>query len=92
VTIISSSDKKREEALEYLGANDYLANSDSTQMQEAADSLDYIIDIVPVFHPLKPYHSLLRLDGKLILMGVINTLMQFLTPIVMFGDSLSLSL
>jgi cinnamyl-alcohol dehydrogenase len=85
VTIISSLDKKREEALDYLGANDYLANSDSTQIQEAADSLDYIIDIVPVFHPLEPYHSLLR-------MGVINTLMQFLTPIVMFGDSLSLSL
>jgi hypothetical protein len=61
-------------------------------MQEAADSLDYIIiNIVLVFHPFEPYLSLLRLDGKLILMDIINTL-QFITPVIMLGDSLSLSL
>ncbi|KAJ6777238.1 ALDEHYDE REDUCTASE [Salix koriyanagi] len=56
VTVISSSDKKREEALEHLGADEYL-----------------------------PYLSLLKLDGKLILMGVINAPLQFLTPMVMIG-------
>jgi D-arabinose 1-dehydrogenase-like Zn-dependent alcohol dehydrogenase len=61
-------------------------------MQEAIDSLDYIINIVLVFHPLEPYLSSLRPGGKLILMGVINTPLQFLTPVVMLGDSLSLSL
>ncbi|KAL7002860.1 cinnamoyl-Coa reductase [Sarracenia purpurea var. burkii] len=85
VTVISSSDKKREEALDHLGADDYLISSDSTRMQELADSLDYIIDTVPVFHPLEPYLSLLKLDGKLILMGVINTPLQFLSPVVMLG-------
>lgn len=85
VTVISSSDKKREEALEYLGADEYLISSDTTRMQEAADSLDYIIDTVPAFHPLEPYLSLLKLDGKLILMGVINTPLQFVTPMVMLG-------
>jgi|UniRef100_A0A2N9H294 cinnamyl-alcohol dehydrogenase len=85
VTVISSSDKKREEALEHLKADQYLVSSDATQMQEAADSLDYIIDTVPVFHPLEPYLSLLKLDGKLILMGVINTPLQFLTPMVMLA-------
>ncbi|KAG2704603.1 hypothetical protein I3843_05G011300 [Carya illinoinensis] len=85
VTVISSSDKKREEAMEHLGADEYLVSSDSTRMQEAADSLDYIIDTVPVFHPLEPYLSLLKLDGKLILMGVINTPLQFLSPVVMLG-------
>uniref|UniRef100_A0A2N9GU66 Enoyl reductase (ER) domain-containing protein n=1 Tax=Fagus sylvatica TaxID=28930 RepID=A0A2N9GU66_FAGSY len=85
VTVISSSDKKREEALEHLGADQYLVSSDATQMQEAADSLDYIIDTVPVLHPLEPYLSLLKLDGKLILMGVINTPLQFLTPLVILG-------
>lgn len=85
VTVISSSDKKREEAMEHLGADDYLVSSDSTRMQEVADSLDYIIDTVPVFHPLEPYLSLLKLEGKLILMGVINTPLQFLTPVVMLG-------
>ncbi|KAI7992722.1 putative cinnamyl alcohol dehydrogenase [Camellia lanceoleosa] len=64
VTVISSSDKKREEALEDLRADDYVISSDATRMQEIADSLDYIIDTVPVFHPLEPYLSLLKLDGK----------------------------
>lgn len=85
VTVISSSDKKKKEALEDLGADDFLVSSDTIRMQEAADSLDYIIDTVPVGHPLEPYLSLLKLDGKLILMGVINTPLQFLTPMVMIG-------
>uniref|UniRef100_A0A6N2KDW3 Enoyl reductase (ER) domain-containing protein n=1 Tax=Salix viminalis TaxID=40686 RepID=A0A6N2KDW3_SALVM len=85
VTVISSSDKKREEALEHLGADEYLVSSDGEGVQKAADSLDYIIDTVPVVHPLEPCLSLLKLDGKLILMGVINAPLQFLTPMVMIG-------
>ncbi|KAJ8766883.1 hypothetical protein K2173_009227 [Erythroxylum novogranatense] len=85
VTVISSSDKKREEALEHLGADEYLVSSDASRMQEFADSLDYIIDTVPAFHPLEPYLSLLKLDGKLILVGVISTPLQFVTPMVMLG-------
>ncbi|WCJ17771.1 cinnamyl alcohol dehydrogenase 5 [Euphorbia peplus] len=85
VTVISSSDKKRQEALEELGADDYLVSSDSVKMQEAAESLDYVIDTVPVVHPIAPYLSLLKLDGKLILLGVINAPLEFLTPMVMLG-------
>ncbi|KAJ7967522.1 Cinnamyl alcohol dehydrogenase [Quillaja saponaria] len=85
MTVISSSDKKKEEALGHLGADEYLVSSDTNQMQGAADSLDYIIDTVPAFHPLEPYLSLLKLDGKLILMGVISTPLQFVSPMVMLG-------
>ncbi|KAE9589372.1 hypothetical protein Lal_00000080 [Lupinus albus] len=85
VTVISSSDKKKKEALEHLEADEYLVSSDATSMQGAADSLDYIIDTVPVGHPLEPYLSLLKIDGKLILMGVINTPLQFVSPMVMLG-------
>ncbi|OMO63275.1 Alcohol dehydrogenase superfamily, zinc-type [Corchorus olitorius] len=85
VTVISSSDKKKVEALEHLGADDYVVSSDAESMQKIADSLDYIIDTVPVFHPLEPYLSVLKLDGKLILTGVINTPLQFVTPMVMLG-------
>ena len=92
VTVISSSDKKKVEALEHLGADEYLVSSDTEGMQKAADSLDYIIDTVPVFHPLEPYISLLKLDGKLILTGVINTPLQFVSPMVMLGESNSLTL
>nr|CAK22318.4 cinnamyl alcohol dehydrogenase [Leucaena leucocephala] len=85
VTVISSSDKKKQEALEHLGADDFVVSSDETQMQKIADSLDYIIDTVPVGHALEPYLSLLKVDGKLILMGVINTPLQFVSPMVMLG-------
>ena len=86
VTVISSSERKKKEALEDLGADEYLVSSDTTSMQGAAESLDYIIDTVPVGHPLEPYLSLLKVDGKLILMGVINTPLQFVSPMVMLGN------
>eukprot|EP00262_Sarcandra_glabra_P007393 TRINITY_DN20164_c0_g1_i1.p1 TRINITY_DN20164_c0_g1~~TRINITY_DN20164_c0_g1_i1.p1 ORF type:complete len:371 (-),score=58.15 TRINITY_DN20164_c0_g1_i1:103-1179(-) len=85
VTVFSSSDRKREEAMEHLGADAYIISSDTAKMQEAADSLDYIIDTIPVFHPLEPYLSLLKVDGKLILMGVINEPLKFVSPMVMLG-------
>ncbi|GAB2267586.1 cinnamoyl-Coa reductase, variant 2 [Dionaea muscipula] len=85
VTVISSSERKMGEALDHLGADAYLVSSDGAKMQELGDSLDYIIDTIPVFHPLEPYLSLLKLNGKLILMGVINSPLQFMSPVVMLG-------
>ena len=54
-------------------------------MLKIVDSLDYIIDTVPVVHPLEPYLALLKLDGKLILTGSISTPLQFLAPTVALG-------
>ncbi|GMH23625.1 hypothetical protein Nepgr_025468 [Nepenthes gracilis] len=85
VTVISSSDKKREEALAHLGADGYLVSSDTSRMNELAGSLDYIFDTVPAFHPLEPCLSLLKLNGQLILVGVVNTPLQFMSPAVMSG-------
>lgn len=85
VTVISSSDKKRSEAMEDLGADAYVVSSDAEQMAAVAETLDYIIDTVPVFHPLEPFLSLLKLDGRLILNGVINEPLKFLSPVVMLG-------
>nr|XP_043627446.1 probable cinnamyl alcohol dehydrogenase 1 [Erigeron canadensis] len=85
VTVISSSDKKREEAINVLGADEYLISSDIDKLKEAVDSLDYIIDTVPAPHPLDEYLSLLKLDGKLIILGVINAPLQFISPLLMSG-------
>lgn len=82
VTVISSSEKKREEAIDHLGADAYLVGS---EMADATDSFDYIIDTIPVFHPLEPYLALLKLDAKLILMGVINEPLNFVNPLLMLG-------
>ncbi|KAK0580845.1 hypothetical protein LWI29_006953 [Acer saccharum] len=85
VTVISSSNKKKVEAMEHLGADEYLVSSDATRMQEAADSLDYILDTVPAFHPLEPYLSLLGFGGKLILIGASNAPLQFVSPMLLRG-------
>ena len=77
VTVISTSDKKREEALQHLGADAFLVSSNATQMEEAAYTLDYILDTVPAFHPLQSYISLLNFDGKLLLIGASPKLLEF---------------
>ncbi|XVF17612.1 hypothetical protein REPUB_Repub10bG0138300 [Reevesia pubescens] len=70
VTVISSSEKKKVEALEHLGADAFLVSANPAEMEAAANSLDYILDTVPAFHPLEPYIALLKVGGKLVFVGV----------------------
>ncbi|QCE03891.1 translation initiation factor IF-2 [Vigna unguiculata] len=49
-------------------------------MWEVAESLDYIINTMLASHPLEPYLSLLKLDGKLILIWSSTTLCNLLAP------------
>ncbi|KAG5616048.1 hypothetical protein H5410_015872 [Solanum commersonii] len=39
-------------------------------MQAATNTMDYIIDTIAVVHPLAPSLSLLKLDGKLVTVGL----------------------
>lgn len=73
VTVISRSDKKKQEALA-LGADRLLASSNEKAMQEAADSFDLIIDTVPVEHDITPYLPLLDIDGTIAMVGQIGPL------------------
>ncbi|KAM5576667.1 cinnamyl alcohol dehydrogenase 1-like [Rosa sericea] len=77
VTVISSSNKKREEALEILGADAFIVSSNEAEMEGAASSLDYILDTVPALHPLHSYLSLLKVDGKLIIVAAVPQPLQF---------------
>ncbi|KAL3838675.1 hypothetical protein ACJIZ3_023266 [Penstemon smallii] len=69
VTVISTSLSKKKEAIEKLGADEFLVSKDPEQMQAAAGTLDGIIDTVSATHPLPPLLSLLKPHGKLILVG-----------------------
>ncbi|KAG6702611.1 hypothetical protein I3843_07G042900 [Carya illinoinensis] len=69
VTVISTSPKKKQEALEHLGAHSFLVSSDQDQMQAAQGTLDGIIDTVSAVHPLLPLIGLLKSHGKLIMVG-----------------------
>lgn len=69
VTVISTSEAKKKEALEKLGADAFLVSRDPEQMQAATGSLDGIIDTVSAAHPILPLVNLLKSQGKLIMVG-----------------------
>ncbi|EPS72626.1 10-hydroxygeraniol oxidoreductase, partial [Genlisea aurea] len=69
VTVISTSESKKEEALSRLGADSFLISKDQHQMQAATGTLDGILDTVSATHPIPPLLSLLKPDGKLIMLG-----------------------
>ncbi|MDD3798995.1 MAG: NAD(P)-dependent alcohol dehydrogenase [Novosphingobium sp.] len=71
VTVLSRSDTKRADAVA-LGADGLLVSSDAGAMAGAVNSLDLIIDTVPVEHDIQPYLPLLDVDGTLVLVGQIG--------------------
>nr|QQP18489.1 dihydrocorinantheine aldehyde synthase [Cinchona pubescens] len=69
VTVISSSESKKVEAIEKYGADSFLVSSDPGQMLAAAGTLDGVIDTVPAPHSILPFLDLLLPRGKLIILG-----------------------
>nr|WEF42360.1 SAD1 [Pinus yunnanensis] len=77
VTVISTSARKEKEAREDLGADHFIISKDPKQMEDAAKSLDYIIDTVSADHPLQPLLNLLKVNGKLVLVGLPENPLSF---------------
>lgn len=69
VTVLSTSESKKEEALSLLGADKFVVSSDKQQMEGLKKSLDFIIDTASGDHPFDPYVSLLKTGGVLVLVG-----------------------
>jgi len=84
VTVISRSSDKEKEALEY-GAERLLSSKDEEAMAAAADTLDLIIDTVPVKHDVTPYMPLLDVDGTLVLVGQIGPMEEYSTIPLLLG-------
>ncbi|GKV25245.1 hypothetical protein SLEP1_g34709 [Rubroshorea leprosula] len=70
VTVISSSSKKESEAINKLGADSFLVTSDPAKMKAAMGTMDFIIDTISAVHPLLPLLSLLKMNGKLVTVGL----------------------
>uniref|UniRef100_A0A0D9XIE0 cinnamyl-alcohol dehydrogenase n=1 Tax=Leersia perrieri TaxID=77586 RepID=A0A0D9XIE0_9ORYZ len=60
VTVISTSESKREEAVRLLGADNFVISSDENQIESLKSSLHFIIDTASGDHPFDPYLSLLK--------------------------------
>ncbi|AEE86859.1 putative cinnamyl-alcohol dehydrogenase [Arabidopsis thaliana] len=69
VTVISTSERKRDEAVTRLGADAFLVSRDPKQMKDAMGTMDGIIDTVSATHPLLPLLGLLKNKGKLVMVG-----------------------
>ncbi|XP_062097143.1 probable cinnamyl alcohol dehydrogenase 9 isoform X1 [Humulus lupulus] len=72
VTVISSSPYKESEAIDRLGADAFLLSSDPAKIKASLGTMDFIIDTVSAVHPLTPLLALLKLNGKLITVGLPN--------------------
>ncbi len=68
VTLFTRSGKKVEEA-KRNGADRVVISADKEQMQEAVETLDFVLDTVPVEHDFNPYLQALKLDGTYIIVG-----------------------
>lgn len=85
VTVISTSPRKEKEARELLGADHFLISKDEEQMKKNVKTLDYIIDTVAAVHPIDPLLNLLKVNGKLVLVGIPEQSLQLSPGAVVFG-------
>ncbi|KAG2319105.1 hypothetical protein Bca4012_054641 [Brassica carinata] len=69
VTVISTSDSKRDEAINRLGADAFVVSRDQNQIKDAMRTLDGIINTVSATHSLLPLLGLLKPKGKLVMVG-----------------------
>lgn len=71
VTVLSRNTEKRHDAIA-LGATDFLLVSDKDAMKSATGRFDLVLDTIPVRHDVSPYLHLLRVDGALVIVGMID--------------------
>lgn len=73
VTLFTRSAGKQEEA-KRLGADHVVLSTDEGQMKAVANQFDLVLDTVPHQHDLNPYLATLKLDGTLVIVGLLEPL------------------
>ena len=73
VTMITTSPEKAADA-RALGAHDVLISRNADEMAAAANRFHFILDTIPVAHPIDPYLALLRRGGRMVIVGAIEPL------------------
>ncbi len=91
VTVLSHSDHKRADALA-LGADEFLATADESVFESHAEKFDFLLDTVSAPHDLNAYLGLLRLDGRMVVVGLPDPTPVAAFPLIWRRRSLSGSL
>ncbi|WNM57731.1 NAD(P)-dependent alcohol dehydrogenase [Candidatus Nitrospira allomarina] len=68
VVAFTRSEDKRDEILE-MGADKVVISKDEDEMKEAAQSLDLLINTIPVPHDIAPYIDLMKTDSTIVIVG-----------------------
>jgi alcohol dehydrogenase (NADP+) len=82
VTLFTRSPDKEQDA-RHLGADHIVLSTDEGQMAAVKGQFDLIIDTVPNAHDLNPYLSTLALNGTLVLVGFLGSLVPTLNTVPM---------
>jgi len=69
VTVISTHDGKKEDAMTNLGADDFIVSKDEKAMAAAQGKFNGIVDTVSAEHDFGMYVSLLDTNGKYVVVG-----------------------
>ncbi|MDQ3269185.1 MAG: NAD(P)-dependent alcohol dehydrogenase, partial [Pseudomonadota bacterium] len=69
VTVLSTSESKREAAME-LGATHFASTREAATFEKPARRFDLILDTVSARHDYNAYLSLLKFDGTMVLLGL----------------------
>lgn len=78
VTAISTSTRKRDDAMQLFGATHFLLSTDDAAMQAAASSLDLIIVTAnPDNLSLDPFITLLKTGGRIVVVAAPETPLKF---------------
>jgi len=92
VTVFSTSESKRDEALNLLGADNFVISSDEKMMESLKSSLHFIVDTASGDHPFDPYLQLLKVGGVMALVSFPGEIRVNPATLNMGGRSLSGSL
>jgi uncharacterized zinc-type alcohol dehydrogenase-like protein len=84
VTVVTRSAGKAAEG-HALGADHVLLSTDAGAMRAAMGGFDFVLDTVPVPHDVAPYLRLVRPQGALVLVGVIDLIASFHSGLVIGG-------
>jgi len=76
-----------------LGADEVVVSSDDEQMQAAMQSIDLMVNTIPVAHDIAPYLTLMKPNGTLVVVGNMIEFKAFSPgPLVFNGINLAGSL
>jgi len=71
VVMVTTSPEKGEDA-KRLGADEVLVSREPAEMAKHRRSFDFLLNTIPVSHDLNPYVGLLKVDGVMVLVGVLT--------------------